>query len=101
MKKPIHYYIYFFLPFLIWLWIYFLKLDLIVVFKRPVYEPSLIIPLEDLWQVVLIFAIFQVGNEILMRLFKNYKIFTKIQLIFIFCHLLIAFYLLIFNFFSK
>ena len=98
MKKLV-YYFYFLLPFFVWFLIYLQKPDLIVVFKRPISEKSLIIGIEDLWQIILVFVILQIGNEILFRLLKDYKIFGKIQLIFIFCHFLVAFYLLIFNFF--
>ena len=97
--KKIFYYFYFFLPFFVWFLIYLQKPDFIIIFKRPINEKSLIIGIEDLWQIILIFALFQIGNEILLKLLKDYKIFGKIQLIFIFCHLLVAFYLLIFNFF--
>lgn len=96
--KKIYHYLYFFLPFLVWLVIYLQKPDLIVLFKRPLGEKSIIIPIQDLWQIVLIFFIFQLGNEVLSYLIPN-KIFGKINLIFIFLHFLVAFYLLIFNFF--
>ena len=99
MKRDLLYVIYFFLPFFIWLWIYIQKPDLIVVFKRPPFEKSVIMSIEDFWQIILVFAVFQLGNDVLMRLLKDYKIFSKIQLIFIFCHLVVAFYLLILNFF--
>lgn len=97
--RKILYYLYFLLPFFVWFLIYLKKPDIIVVFKRPINEKSLILPIEDLWQVILIFFIFQLGNEILFRLLPDYKIFGKMQIIFIFCHFLVALYLLIFNFF--
>ncbi len=98
MKKFL-YYLYFSLPFFIWFLIYIQRPDFVIVFKRPINEKSLILPIENLWQIILVFLVIQIGNEILVRLLANYKIFGKIQLIFIFCHFLVAFYLLIFNFF--
>jgi hypothetical protein len=96
--KNFLYLIYFLLPFFIWFLIYLQKPDLIVLFKRPIGEKSVIIPIQDLWQIILIFFVFQLGNEILARLtFK--EIFGKIKIIFICFHFLVAFYLLIFNFF--
>ncbi|MCS7200549.1 MAG: hypothetical protein NZ822_00090 [Patescibacteria group bacterium] len=93
-----YYWLYFILPFFIWLIIYQLGLDFVVVFKRPLGENSLILPIEDLWQIILIFAIFQLGNEVLARFFQNMNIFVKINLIFIFLHTLVASYILIFNY---
>jgi len=96
--KKFFYFLYFLLPFFVWFLIYLQKPDLIVIFKRPISEGYLIIPIEDLWQVILVFFIFQSGNEILARLISQ-KIFGIINKVFIFCHILIVFYLLIFNFF--
>ncbi|GIW67430.1 MAG: hypothetical protein KatS3mg096_298 [Candidatus Parcubacteria bacterium] len=96
--KKIFYLVYFLLPFFLWFLIYLKKPDLIVIFKRPIFEKSLIIPIEDLWQIILIFAIFQFGNEVLTHLISK-KIFGKINLIFIFFHFLVVLYLLIFNLF--
>jgi hypothetical protein len=97
MKKFL-YFLYFFFPFFLWFLIYLQKPDLIVVFKRPIFEKSLILPIQDLWQIILIFFIFQLGNEILSRLISQ-KIFGIINKSFIFFHILIVLYLLIFNFF--
>lgn len=98
MKKTL-YFIYFILPFLIWFLIYLKNPDFIVIFKRPIYEESLIVPINDLWQIILIFFTFQLGNEILSILLKKHKFFGKINLIFIFFHILVVFYLFMFNFF--
>ncbi len=98
MKVFLHFF-YFIIPFFVWFLIYLQKPDLVVILKRPVNEKSLILPIENLWQIILVFLVIQIGNEILARFLPNYKIFGKIQLIFIFCHFLVAFYLLIFNFF--
>lgn len=97
--KKIFYFFYFCLPFVIWFFIYLQRPDLIVIFKRPINEESLIISIKDLWQIILVFTVVQFGNEILWRFLSNYKIFGKIQIVFIFFHLFIAFYILIFNFF--
>jgi hypothetical protein len=97
MKKFL-YFLYFFLPFFLWFLIYLQKPDFIVIFKRPINEKSLILPVQDLWQIILIFFIFQLGNEILSRLISQ-KIFGIINKSFIFFHILIVLYLLIFNFF--
>ncbi len=97
--KKFFYYFYFLLPFCLWLLIYLKKPDFVVVFKRPIGEESLILPIQDLWQIILVFLVMQVGNEFLKHFFKDLKIFGKIQLIFIFLHLLVVFYLVIFNFF--
>ena len=94
--KKIFYLIYFLLPFFLWFLIYLKRPDLIVVFKRPIFEKSLILPIEDLWQIILVFAVFQIGNEVLANLISK-KIFGKINLIFIFFHILVVLYLLIFN----
>jgi len=96
--KKFFYFLYFFLPFFLWFLIYLQKPDLIVIFKRPIPEKSLIIPIEDLWQVILVFFVFQLGNEILVQLVSK-KIFGIINKFFIFFHFLIALYLLIFNLF--
>jgi hypothetical protein len=96
--KNLLYFIYFCLPFFIWFLIYVQNPDIIVLLKRPIGEESIIIPIQDLWQVILIFFVFQLGNEVLARLTLN-KIFGKINLLFIFFHFLVVFYLLIFNFF--
>jgi len=97
MKKFFHF-LYFFLPFFLWFLIYLQKPDFVVIFKRPINEKSLIVPIQDLWQIILIFFIFQLGNEILSRLISQ-KIFGIINKSFIFFHILIVLYLLIFNFF--
>jgi len=96
--KKIFYFIYFLLPFLVWFFIYLQKPDVIILFKRPIGENSVIIPIQDLWKVILVFFVFQLGNEILAHLIIN-KIFVKINLFFILFHFLVAFYLLICNFF--
>jgi hypothetical protein len=96
--KKFFYFLYFFLPFFLWFLIYLQKPDFFVVFKRPISEKSLIVPIQDLWQIILIFFIFQLGNEILSRLISQ-KIFGIINKSFIFFHILIVLYLLIFNFF--
>jgi len=96
--KKFFYFLYFFFPFFLWFLIYLQKPDFVVVFKRPINEKSLIVPIQDLWQIILIFFIFQLGNEILSRLISQ-KIFTIITKSFIFFHILIVLYLLIFNFF--
>jgi hypothetical protein len=96
--KKFFYFLYFFLPFFLWFLIYTQKPDLVVIFKRPIFEKSLILPIEDLWQIILIFFVFQLGNEILSILISK-KIFGIISKSFIFFHILIVLYLLIFNFF--
>jgi len=96
--KKFFYFIYFFLPFFFWFLIYLQKPDFVVILKKPIFEKSLIISIEDLWQVILIFFIFQLGNEILARLISQ-KIFGIISKLFIFFHIVIVLYLLIFNFF--
>jgi len=96
--KKFFYLLYFSLPFFLWFLIYIQKPDLIVIFKRSIFEKSLIIPIEDLWQVILVFFVFQLGNEILTQLVSK-KIFGIINKFFIFFHFLIALYLLIFNLF--
>jgi hypothetical protein len=96
--KKIFYFLYFFLPFFLWFLIYLQKPDFVVIFKRPINEKSLIVPIQDLWQIILIFFIFQLGNEILSRLISQ-KIFGIINKSFIFFHIIIVLYLLIFNFF--
>jgi hypothetical protein len=96
--KKIFYFLYFFLPFFLWFLIYLQRPDFVVIFKRPINEKSLIVPIQDLWQIILIFFIFQLGNEILSRLISQ-KIFGIINKSFIFFHIIIVLYLLIFNFF--
>jgi hypothetical protein len=96
MKK--FYFIYFILPFSIWALIYWQRPDFVVVFKRPIWESSLILPIEDLWQLILAFAILQGGNEVLARVCKNHNIFVKISSVFIFFHFLVVFFIFIFNF---
>jgi hypothetical protein len=96
--KNFFYFLYFFFPYFLWFLIYLQKPDFVVIFKRPISEKSLIVPIQDLWQIILIFFIFQLGNEILSRLISQ-KIFGIINKSFIFFHILIVLYLLIFNFF--
>jgi hypothetical protein len=96
--KKFFYFLYFFFPFFLWFLIYLQKPDFVVIFKRPINEKSLILPIQDLWQIILIFFIFQLGNEILSRLISQ-KIFGIINKSFIFFHIIIVLYLLIFNFF--
>jgi hypothetical protein len=96
--KKFFYFLYFFFPYFLWFLIYLQKPDFVVIFKRPISEKSLIVPIQDLWQIILIFFIFQLGNEILSRLISQ-KIFGIINKSFIFFHILIVLYLLIFNFF--
>jgi hypothetical protein len=96
--KKFFYFLYFFFPYFLWFLIYLQKPDFVVIFKRPINEKSLIVPIQDLWQIILIFFIFQLGNEILSRLISQ-KIFGIINKSFIFFHILIVLYLLIFNFF--
>jgi hypothetical protein len=96
--KNFFYFLYFFFPYFLWFLIYLQKPDFVVIFKRPISEKSLIVPIQDLWQIILIFFIFQLGNEILSRLISQ-KIFGIINKSFIFFHVLIVLYLLIFNFF--
>jgi hypothetical protein len=96
--KKFFYFLYFFFPYFLWFLIYLQKPDFVVIFKRPVFEKSLILPIQDLWQIILIFFIFQLGNEILSRLISQ-KIFGIINKSFIFFHILIVLYLLLFNFF--
>jgi hypothetical protein len=96
--KKFFYFLYFFFPFFLWFLIYLQRPDFVVIFKRPISEKSLIVPIQDLWQIILIFFIFQLGNEILSRLISQ-KIFSIINKSFIFFHILIVLYLLIFNFF--
>ncbi len=98
MKKII-YYFYFILPFFIWFLFYLKKPDFVVIFKRPLNEASLVVDLSNLWQIILIFFVFQLGNEILSFFFKKHKIFGKINIIFIFLHLLVVVYLFLFNFY--
>jgi hypothetical protein len=99
MIKKIPYYFYFSVPFFIWSLFYFKKPDFVVIFKRPLPENSSFIYLSDLWQIILIFLVFQIGNEILAKIFKNQKIFGKIKIIFIFFHFLVALYLFKINFY--
>jgi hypothetical protein len=96
--KKFFYFLYFFFPYFLWFLIYLQKPGFVVIFKRPINEKSLIVPIQDLWQIILIFFIFQLGNEILSRLISQ-KIFGIINKSFIFFHVLIVLYLLIFNFF--
>lgn len=96
--KKFFYFLYFFLPFFLWFLIYTQKPDFVVIFKRPIFEKSLILPIEYLWQIILIFFVFQLGNEILSILISP-KIFGIINKAFILAHILIVLYLLIFNFF--
>ncbi|GIW65050.1 MAG: hypothetical protein KatS3mg093_029 [Candidatus Parcubacteria bacterium] len=96
MRK--YYLLYFLLPFFIWFLIYWQKADFVIIFKRPIWENSLIIPIEDLWQIILVFSILQFGNDILARFFKNYNIFVKINLVFIFFHFLVAVFIFVLNF---
>jgi hypothetical protein len=96
--KNFFYFLYFFFPYFLWFLIYLQKPGFVVIFKRPISEKSLIVPIQDLWQIILIFFIFQLGNEILSRLISQ-KIFGIINKSFIFFHILIVLYLLIFNFF--
>lgn len=99
MKTRYYYFIYFILPFFIWALIYWQKPDFVVIFKRPIGENSLILPIQDLWQIILVFAVLQTGNEFLARFWKDYNIFGKINSVFIFIHFLVAFYIYIFNFY--
>jgi hypothetical protein len=98
MKRKLFYYFYFLSPFFLWSLFYFKKPDFVIIFRRPLFEDSKFIYLSDLWQIILIFLIFQVGNEVLSRIFKNHKFFSKINIIFIFLHLVVVLYLFIFNF---
>lgn len=98
MKKSMAKLTYFLLPFLGWGYAFFKKADLIVIFKRPFSENSFIISQVDLWKIVMVFFVFQLGNYILAKLFSN-KIFVKINYLFILFHLLVVIYLLKLNFF--
>jgi hypothetical protein len=99
MIRKIIYFFYFLSPFFVWFLFYLKKPDFVVIFRRPLNETSLFIYLNDLWQVILIFFVFQLGNTIIAKIFKEHKIFGKINLIFIFFHFLVALYLFIFNFY--
>jgi hypothetical protein len=98
MKKTILHYLYFFSPFFIWALIYIKEPDWFILFKRPIYETSFILPFENLWQIVLIFFVFQLSNEVLSKILTKGNIFVKINLIFIFLHLLVVSYLYFLNF---
>jgi len=99
MRKVFLYYLHFLSPFFVWFLIYLKKPDLFILFKRPIYETSLILPFDNLWQVVFLFFIFQLSNEILSKILTKGNIFVKISSIFIFLHLLVASYLYFLNFF--
>jgi hypothetical protein len=98
MFKKILYFIFFILPFFLWLYFYLNKIEFVILFIRPIGENYLIIPFEDLWKVVLIFFIFQNVNLILDKLTSK-KIFSLINNVFIFLHLTIVIYLIFLNYF--
>lgn len=96
MKKAIHF-IFFIFPFLVWLLMIFQDGSLVTIFyKGP--ENYLILPSQDLWYIFLAFLAVQTGNLILAKIFSSYKIFGKINFVFILFHYFVVFYLLFFNF---
>lgn len=96
--KKIFYIIAFILPFMFWSLFYVFKFDLVVVVPRYLDSSFLILPLKELWKVILTFFFIQSGNALLSYLFVDNKIFGKINILFITVHILIVGYLLIFHF---
>lgn len=94
--KGIIFLIYFFLPFVFWIILYFSNLDFLIIARRDIDESSVIIFKEDLIKFVTVFFVIQFGNLILKFLTFD-KIFDKINFVFILGHILISFYTFYFN----
>ncbi|BCX15295.1 MAG: hypothetical protein KatS3mg097_187 [Candidatus Parcubacteria bacterium] len=96
--KKIFSIIIFVLPFILWSLFYIFKFDLVVIVPRYLDSSFLILPLSELWRVIVVFFVIQLGNTLLSYLFGDNKIFGKINISFIIIHILIVGYLLIFHF---
>lgn len=90
--------LFFFLPFFIWLLIYFQGETYIIIYKGKNWENSLILPTSRLWQVVLILTFFQLANLLFYFLLKK-DFFVKINYIYILFHFFLALKIYFFNFY--